>query len=85
MVVAERIPGNFLPPSALDERKFFGKNKGIQGHHNSCYMDATLFAMFAFSYEFDSALHRPKRSTDISHYSDVQQVLKESVVNPLRT
>lgn len=26
-----------------------GKNRGIQGHHNSCYLDATLFAMFAFT------------------------------------
>lgn len=26
-----------------------GKYKGIQGHHNSCYLDATLFSMFMFT------------------------------------
>ena len=24
-------------------RTFCGKHKGIQGHHNSCYLDSTLF------------------------------------------
>lgn len=36
-----------------------GKFKGIQGHHNSCYLDATLFAMFTFTPVFDSLLFRP--------------------------
>ena len=30
-------------------KKISGRNKGIQGHQNSCYLDATLFAMFAFT------------------------------------
>ncbi len=29
--------------------KVVGRNKGIQGHQNSCYLDATLFAMFSFT------------------------------------
>lgn len=36
-----------------------GKFKGIQGHYNSCYLDATLFAMFTFTCVFDSLLFRP--------------------------
>lgn len=35
-----------------------GKFKGIQGHHNSCYLDATLFSMFAFTSVFDNLLFR---------------------------
>lgn len=36
-----------------------GKFKGIQGHYNSCYLDATLFAMFTFTCVFDTLLFRP--------------------------
>lgn len=36
-----------------------GKFKGVQGHYNSCYLDATLFAMFTFTCVFDSLLFRP--------------------------
>lgn len=61
-----------------------GKFKGIQGHHNSCYLDATLFAMFTFTSVFDSLLFRPPDSADIPHYDEVQTVLREEIVNPLR-
>ena len=62
-----------------------GRNKGIQGHHNSCYLDATLFSMFAFSQVFDTILHRPDRGDeDLEEYEQIQRVLKESIVNPLR-
>ncbi|XP_034099642.1 ubiquitin carboxyl-terminal hydrolase CYLD isoform X1 [Drosophila albomicans] len=61
-----------------------GKFKGIQGHHNSCYLDATLFSMFTFTSVFDSILYRRQGPQDISHYSDVQNVLRDEIVNPLR-
>ncbi|XP_030079116.1 ubiquitin carboxyl-terminal hydrolase CYLD isoform X2 [Drosophila hydei] len=61
-----------------------GKFKGIQGHHNSCYLDATLFSMFTFTSVFDSILYRKPNSEDISHYSAVQNVLRDEIVNPLR-
>ena len=62
----------------------FGRPQGIQGHHNSCYMDSTLFAMFAFSDVFDGALHRRKREDDMEDYEEAQQILKTEIVNPLR-
>ena len=34
--------------------KYIGEWKGIQGHLNSCYLDATIFGMFALSDVFDS-------------------------------
>lgn len=75
-----------VPPLSNPEqiRLLHGKNRGIQGHHNSCYLDATLFAMFSCTSVFDCLLHRPANSKDISEYEDVQRVLKEEVVNPLR-
>ena len=77
------IEGCF-PSSTELERKFIGRDKGIQGHHNSCYMDSTLFAMFAFSEAFDGALHRQKRETDVDDYEEAQRILRTEIVNPLR-
>ena len=59
-----------------------GQMKGIQGHHNSCYMDATLFAMFAFSMAFDSALfeHEELKKEAMAF----RKHLRENIVNPLR-
>ena len=79
----EELEGNFLPPSKFENVKT-GRMRGIQGHHNSCYLDSTLFAMFAFSMVFDSVLYRKKRSTDIQEYEQVQNALKNAIVNPLR-
>jgi ubiquitin thioesterase CYLD len=61
-----------------------GKFKGIQGHHNSCYLDATLFAMFTFTSVLDSVLFRPREPEDNEQYEEVQRVLREEIVNPLR-
>lgn len=49
-----------VPPIYVKDNleKLCGKYRGIQGHHNSCYLDATLFSMFAFTYAFDSLLFR---------------------------
>ncbi|CAG9098421.1 unnamed protein product [Plutella xylostella] len=51
------VPGVVPPLSALGD--LAGRSRGIQGHHNSCYLDATLFAMFTFTSVFDSLLYRP--------------------------
>ncbi|XP_055847048.1 ubiquitin carboxyl-terminal hydrolase CYLD [Episyrphus balteatus] len=81
------VPGAVSPLKIynLDElEEMCGKFKGIQGHHNSCYLDATLFSMFTFTSVFDSLLFRPPEPEDISHYEEVQKVLREEIVNPLR-
>ena len=41
------VPG-FQEP-IQDFYSLLGRNRGIQGHQNSCYLDATLFAMFSFT------------------------------------
>uniref|UniRef100_A0A0N4ZNK9 ubiquitinyl hydrolase 1 n=1 Tax=Parastrongyloides trichosuri TaxID=131310 RepID=A0A0N4ZNK9_PARTI len=62
-----------------------GRFKGIQGHNNSCYLDATLYSMFLQSTEFDSLiLEKKKTSEDIKEFSEVQRILKNEIVYPLR-
>lgn len=66
---------------------FAGRNKGIQGHRNSCYLDATLFAMFGFTSVFDSILATPPHCPTTAEDAlarDVQRILREEIVNPLR-
>lgn len=76
----------FLPPVSRveDVATVAGRNRGIQGHQNSCYLDATLFSMFSFTDVFDSVLYRPRGPADIAKYDEVQRVLREEIVNPLR-
>ncbi|KAI8790460.1 ubiquitin carboxyl-terminal hydrolase CYLD [Biomphalaria glabrata] len=76
-----------IPNPEIDKNnigEICGKNKGIQGHHNSCYLDATLFSMFYFTTVFDNIFNRPTKDGDLPEYPKVQQVLKEGIVNPLR-
>ena len=79
------VPGNCPPcPTVENISSISGRNKGIQGHQNSCYLDATLFSMFCFTSVFDSLLYRPRGEKDIARYDEVQRVLREEIVNPLR-
>ncbi|KAJ1360963.1 CAP-Gly domain [Parelaphostrongylus tenuis] len=61
-----------------------GRMKGIQGHRNSCYLDATLYAMFVQSTAFDRLLDRPATKDDIPQYREFQRLLATEVVYPLR-
>ena len=40
--------------------------------------------MFAFSMVFDPILFRQKQDDDIAAYNEVQKVLRDGIVNPLR-
>ncbi|CAF0721456.1 unnamed protein product [Rotaria sp. Silwood1] len=68
-----------LPP--LD-RPVLGENKGIEGDSNSCYMDATIFCMFAYCNVFDSLLHM---ETDKNSIEKLQQLLRDNIVHVLRS
>lgn len=57
-----------------------GRMRGIQGHCNSCYMDAALFSLFSCSMVLDSMLYK----TTARHNAQLQQILREEIVNPLR-
>jgi len=69
-----------LPP--LDH-PILGNDKGIQGDSNSCYMDSTIFCMFAYSDVFDPLLHvKVHKKQPIK---DLQRLLRENIVNVLRS
>uniref|UniRef100_A0A6G1SE33 ubiquitinyl hydrolase 1 n=1 Tax=Aceria tosichella TaxID=561515 RepID=A0A6G1SE33_9ACAR len=70
---------------ALTLENLLGKSRGIQGHNNSCYLDATLFAMYSSTTLFDPLLLRPANQDDISEYQEIQRILREDIVRPLRT
>ncbi len=62
-------------PPIID--KYVGNEKGIQGHQDSCYLDATVFGLFALTMEFDDMFL--KRDKDIT-----SMILRTNIVNPLR-
>ncbi|XP_070536121.1 ubiquitin carboxyl-terminal hydrolase CYLD-like isoform X2 [Ptychodera flava] len=71
------------PPDELTP-ELIGFGKGIQGHHNSCYLDTTLYSMFAFSLAFDELILRDMGGSDLQQFEEVQNILKSGIVNPLR-
>ncbi|XP_037498001.1 uncharacterized protein LOC119407328 isoform X2 [Rhipicephalus sanguineus] len=73
-----------LGRTAADVAELCNVNRGIQGHHNSCYLDATLFAMFSCTHTFDDILNREPEHDDIEQYEEIQKVLRDDIVNTLR-
>lgn len=81
------IPGCVLPIEDDDNTKLCGRPKGVQGHQNSCYIDATLFSMFNFCTTFDSFIAAGKQKLKSKEDDSVEEakcVLREGIVNPLR-
>ncbi|KAG8596437.1 hypothetical protein GDO81_001903 [Engystomops pustulosus] len=74
------------PPATDHEavERLTGWKKGIQGHCNSCYLDATLFCIFACSSALDTILLRPPDKNDNDSYTDTRDLLRTEIVNPLR-
>ncbi|XP_018123786.2 ubiquitin carboxyl-terminal hydrolase CYLD [Xenopus laevis] len=75
--VMEKIPP---PQGARAVDILEGRMKGIQGHCNSCYMDAALFSLFSCSSILDSLLYKPSSAPN----GNIQRILREDIVNPLR-
>ncbi|KAL6108404.1 uncharacterized protein ACO6RY_18932 [Pungitius sinensis] len=72
-----------VPPISTEQVNhiLIGRMKGIQGHYNSCYMDAALFSLFSCSSVLDAMLFKPTEPQD----SPIQSTLLNDIVNPLRT
>ncbi len=65
--------------------RYIGNRRGIQGHQNSCYMDSTIFGLFALSDAFDSIFLAPDQSiTTDQNRKRVANLLWKGIVNPLR-
>lgn len=71
-----------VPPMSTEQVKqlLTGRMKGIQGHCNSCYMDAALFSLFSCSSVLDSMLFKSTTPQD----APIQRTLLNDIVNPLR-
>ncbi len=63
--------------------RYIGNSRGIQGHQNSCYLDSTLFGLFALSDIFDTMFLDPDQSID-QNRKHVTDLLWKGIVNPLR-
>ncbi|NWI55465.1 CYLD hydrolase, partial [Calyptomena viridis] len=76
-----KVPESF-PPLRNEGavRVLRGRMRGIQGHCNSCYMDAALFSLFSCTSVLDSMLFMPFPLCD----RNVQGILRDEIVNPLR-
>ncbi|XP_040896761.1 ubiquitin carboxyl-terminal hydrolase CYLD [Toxotes jaculatrix] len=72
-----------VPPISTEQVKqiLTGRMKGIQGHCNSCYMDAALFSLFSCSSVLDSMLFKSTAPQD----APIQRTLLHDIVNPLRS
>ncbi|KAK9524962.1 hypothetical protein VZT92_017318 [Zoarces viviparus] len=80
---SERVEEH-TPPSDGDEAAdlYQGWKRGIQGHLNSCYLDATLFSLFSCCSSADWVLFWPPDSETDS--GQAQDLLRCEIVNPLR-
>ncbi|KAM4739111.1 ubiquitin carboxyl-terminal hydrolase CYLD isoform 2-T2 [Anableps anableps] len=72
-----------VPPISTEQvnQLLIGRMKGIQGHCNSCYMDAALFGLFSCSSVLDSMLFKATTPQD----APIQRILLHNIVNPLRS
>ena len=66
----------------IDVRRYIGNERGVQGHQNSCYLDATVFGLFSVTDVFDQ-LFLPKDSDD-QDARDIAGIHWKGIVNPLR-
>ncbi|KAM6962584.1 ubiquitin carboxyl-terminal hydrolase CYLD [Aplochiton taeniatus] len=71
-----------VPPISTEmvDQVLIGRMKGIQGHINSCYMDAALFSLFSCTSVLDSLLFKLTDPQD----TPIQKTLLHDIVNPLR-
>ena len=60
--------------------KYLGDGRGIQGHQNSSYLDATMFGLFALSDVFDFMFQEEARDEG---GKEISSILRKSIVNPL--
>ncbi len=81
MPFEENVDQTTVPPPL----HYVGDQKGIQGNQNSCYLDSTLFGLFALSDIFDDMfLEEDTHSTADINRQAISNMLWKGIVNPLR-
>ncbi|XP_077399486.1 ubiquitin carboxyl-terminal hydrolase CYLD [Vanacampus margaritifer] len=83
---SERMEDDTFPADGDEAKELYqGWKKGIQGHLNSCYLDATLFSLFSCCSSADSLLFCRSDNTQADSSSgQAQDLLRCDIVNPLR-
>ena len=64
-------------------QRYIGDRKGIQGHQNSCYLDASIFGLFALTDAFDELFLKAESRADPNR-QEIADLLWKGIVNPLR-
>uniref|UniRef100_A0A3B4X4A2 ubiquitinyl hydrolase 1 n=1 Tax=Seriola lalandi dorsalis TaxID=1841481 RepID=A0A3B4X4A2_SERLL len=82
---SERVEEHTPPVDGDEARELYhGWKRGIQGHLNSCYLDATLFSLFSCCSSADWVLFWPSDPDTDQNSSQAQDLLRCEIVNPLR-
>lgn len=82
---SERVDEDTPPVDADEARPLYeGWKRGIQGHLNSCYLDATLFSLFSCCSSADWVLFWPSDPETSPVSVQAQDLLRCEIVNPLR-
>uniref|UniRef100_A0A673BSJ7 ubiquitinyl hydrolase 1 n=1 Tax=Sphaeramia orbicularis TaxID=375764 RepID=A0A673BSJ7_9TELE len=82
---SERVEDHTPPVDGDEARDLYqGWKRGIQGHLNSCYLDATLFSLFSCCSSADWVLFWPSHSETDPNSGQAQDLLRCEIVNPLR-
>uniref|UniRef100_A0A4W6C8J8 ubiquitinyl hydrolase 1 n=1 Tax=Lates calcarifer TaxID=8187 RepID=A0A4W6C8J8_LATCA len=82
---SERVEEHTPPVDGDQARELYqGWKRGIQGHLNSCYLDATLFSLFSCCSSADWVLFWPSDPETDQDSSQAQGLLRCEIVNPLR-
>ncbi len=82
----EEQTDQFINEATEQMMRYIGNSRGIQGHQNSCYLDSTIFGLFALSDVFDTMFLDPDQSsiTSDQNRKRVAHLLWKGIVNPLR-
>ncbi|XP_043952890.1 ubiquitin carboxyl-terminal hydrolase CYLD [Gambusia affinis] len=82
---SERVDEHTPPVDGDEARQMYeGSKRGIQGHLNSCYLDATLFSLFSCCSSADWVLFWPSDAETNQSSRLAQDLLRCEIVNPLR-
>ncbi|XP_073331729.1 ubiquitin carboxyl-terminal hydrolase CYLD [Pagrus major] len=82
---SERVDEHTPPVDGEEASELYqGWKRGIQGHLNSCYLDATLFSLFSCCSSADWVLFWPPDPEADQTSSQAQDLLRCEIVNPLR-
>ncbi|KAI1888660.1 hypothetical protein AGOR_G00187430 [Albula goreensis] len=83
--VSERVEDHTPPLYGMEAQQHYtGRKRGIQGHLNSCYLDASLFSVFSCCSSVDWVFLCPSQLQAVPNCSRAQDLLRCDIVNPLR-